>query len=90
VRDSEATSLLRRLYELHQNDVATNGDHPEFCDCAWCGVWGEVRIFLNPGANEQEQESARCACEPCECPDCRAIGAVRKKCDKPVSGGQRP
>ncbi|HYF54055.1 MAG TPA: hypothetical protein VEA41_07340 [Salinarimonas sp.] len=48
----EATSLLRRLYELQQNEEATNGSHPEFCDCMWCHNWAAVRVFLNPGSVE--------------------------------------
>lgn len=44
-----ARAILTKLNDCHGRDVAVNGDHPEFCDCAWCHLWGEVRAFLHPG-----------------------------------------
>lgn len=46
LQNNVCLGLLRRFYECHQRDVATEGDHPEFCDCAWCKLWGEVRAIV--------------------------------------------
>jgi len=75
-----ALVVLNRLLSLHELDVAKDGDHPEFCDCAWCRSWGDVREVTG---RSQKRKCPRCEksldseghaeeCKPC--PACGKVG----------------